>query len=64
MDRAQQCPGDGAVGSERHAARRTLARHADSVAELAVLLDMLDLHPDVDDHYRGVDADLRGFNDA
>ncbi|MGW0391272.1 hypothetical protein ACWDYJ_10280 [Streptomyces sp. NPDC003042] len=64
MDPARQCPETAEAGSDRHAARRTVARHAEDVAELAVLLDMLDLRPDVDHLYRGVDADLRGFNDA
>ncbi|MGW0363847.1 hypothetical protein [Streptomyces sp. NPDC002990] len=65
MDRADESPRNTAkAGDERRAARQTVARHARGAAELAVFLDMLDLEPDVDHLYRGVDADLRGFNDA
>lgn len=50
--------------NERRAARRTIASYAVSSAELAEFLDILDLRPDGDERYRGVDRDVSGFNDA
>lgn len=49
MERAE---GSEPALAQRHAARLTVAKHATDAADLAALLDILDLNPEADGFHR------------